>query len=192
MVQTTSTTVSRVPVLCSTTPTPCLTNSDSRRLLWACKSVLDATPTPISGPTSFQVASLIGVFHVSHSCQMTPTCLRFHSDIQKFACVLKIIKALEPLFAVISVDAMLRMFRFSQVGPPPSYRCTLIHPYYKDFGEVVVYPLVALFFGTGNQTPFISSAILERVFMDPSMRLVSSNSTSIFMSQSVHMAFGPV
>lgn len=43
----------------------------------------------------------------------------------------------------------------------------------KDFGEVIVYPLVALFFGTGNQTPFISSAILERVFMDPNMRLVS-------------------
>jgi hypothetical protein len=45
----------------------------------------------------------------------------------------------------------------------------------QDFGEVIVYPLVALFFGTGNQTPFISSAILERVFMDPSMRLVSDS-----------------
>lgn len=45
----------------------------------------------------------------------------------------------------------------------------------KDFGEVIVYPIVALFFGTGNQTPFISAAILERVFMDPNMRLVSSS-----------------
>lgn len=43
----------------------------------------------------------------------------------------------------------------------------------QEFGDIVVYPLVALFFGTGNQTPFISSAILERVFMDESMRLVS-------------------
>jgi hypothetical protein len=38
---------------------------------------------------------------------------------------------------------------------------------------VIVYPLVALFFGTGNQTPYISTAILGRVFMDPNMRLVS-------------------
>lgn len=59
------------------------------------------------------------------------------------------------VFALISVESMLSLFRFD-----------------KKFGEVIVYPLVALFFGTGNQTPFISSAILERVFKDPSMRLV--------------------
>ncbi|KAF9450049.1 FAD/NAD(P)-binding domain-containing protein [Macrolepiota fuliginosa MF-IS2] len=79
---------------------------------------------------------------------------KFSGDIKKFGQVLKIIKALEPLFAVISVSAMLRIFRFS-----------------KEFGDVIVFPLVALFFGTGNQTPFISSVILERVFMDPNMRL---------------------
>ncbi|KXN86077.1 hypothetical protein AN958_10553 [Leucoagaricus sp. SymC.cos] len=79
---------------------------------------------------------------------------KFSDDIKKFGRVLKIIKTLEPLFALISVSAMLKMFRFS-----------------KEFGDVIVFPLVALFFGTGNQTPFISSAILERVFMDPNMRL---------------------
>ncbi|KAJ3561360.1 hypothetical protein NP233_g10242 [Leucocoprinus birnbaumii] len=79
---------------------------------------------------------------------------KFSDDIKKFGRVLKIIKTFEPLFAMISVSAMLKMFRFS-----------------KEFGEVIVFPLVALFFGTGNQTPFISSAILERVFMDPNMRL---------------------
>ncbi|KAF9534035.1 FAD/NAD-P-binding domain-containing protein [Crepidotus variabilis] len=76
------------------------------------------------------------------------------NDIKKFGKALKVIKFLEPLFAVISVSAMLRMFGFS-----------------KEFGDVIVFPLVALFFGTGNQTPFISSAILERVFMDHNMRL---------------------
>lgn len=40
---------------------------------------------------------------------------RFRSDIRKFGSVLKIIKALEPLFALISVTAMLKMFRFSKV-----------------------------------------------------------------------------
>ena len=49
----------------------------------------------------------------------------------------------------------------------------------------MVYPLVALFFGTGNQTPFISSAILERVFMDPSMRLVSPDLLSLAYSHSM-------
>ena len=68
---------------------------------------------------------------------------KFQHDIAKFGRVLKTIKKLEVPFALIPVHVMLRMFRFS-----------------KDFGEKMVYPLVALFFGTGNQTPFISCAIL--------------------------------
>jgi phytoene dehydrogenase-like protein len=71
----------------------------------------------------------------------------FKDDIKKFGRVLGVIKSLEPVFAFITVHAMLRIFGFS-----------------KDFGEKMVYPLVALFFGTGNQTPFISCAILVRVF----------------------------
>lgn len=66
---------------------------------------------------------------------------------------------------MIPVSNMLSMFRFSQ-----------------GFGEVIVYPLVALFFGTGNQTPFISSAILERVFKDPSMRLFEYDPHSFLAS----------
>lgn len=42
----------------------------------------------------------------------------------------------------------------------------------------MIYPLVALFFGTGNETPHISSAILERVFLDPSMRLFEFSEVS--------------
>lgn len=77
---------------------------------------------------------------------------------------------MEPLFVFIPVYRLLSLFRFS-----------------KDFGDKLIYPLVgeyltrltflrltlflALFFGTGNQTPFISSVILERVFEDPKMRL---------------------
>lgn len=74
-----------------------------------------------------------------------PTSLtsQFRDDIVKFGHALKIIKKLEVPFALIPVHAMLKIFRFS-----------------KDFGEKMVYPLVALFFGTGNQTPYISSAIL--------------------------------
>lgn len=71
---------------------------------------------------------------------------QFKGDIAKFGTALSTIKKLEPIFAMIPVHAMLKMFRFS-----------------TGFGERMVYPLVALFFGTGNQTPYISSAILVRV-----------------------------
>ncbi|RDB29149.1 hypothetical protein Hypma_014944 [Hypsizygus marmoreus] len=97
---------------------------------------------------------------------------KFRADIKKFGTVLKIIKALEPVFAVISVSLMLLIFRFS-----------------KEFGEVMVFPLVALFFGTGNQTPFVSSAILERVFMDPNMRLFEYSPESFLASIPTMYAF---
>lgn len=61
------------------------------------------------------------VLPISHTSDDTNSFLRFRSDIQKFGRVLKVIKALEPLFAVVSVDAMLRMFRFSQACPSPPY-----------------------------------------------------------------------
>lgn len=34
-----------------------------------------------------------------------------------------------------------------------------------------VFPLVALFFGTGNQTPSVSAAVIARVFLDPELRI---------------------
>ncbi|KZT08371.1 FAD/NAD-P-binding domain-containing protein [Laetiporus sulphureus 93-53] len=103
-----------------------------------------------------------------------PTSLvsQFQGDIKKFGRVLSIIKTFEPIFAVIPVHVMLKMFRFS-----------------TDFGEKMVYPLVALFFGTGNQTPYISCAILERVFMDPSMRLFEYSEKSLLASIPTMLAF---
>ncbi|KAJ3554515.1 hypothetical protein NM688_g3070 [Phlebia brevispora] len=103
-----------------------------------------------------------------------PTSLtsKFQDDIAKFGRVLKIIKKLEVPFALMPVHTMLKVFNFS-----------------TDFGEKMVYPLVALFFGTGNQTPYISCAILERVFMDPSMRLFEYNDKSLLASIPTMLAF---
>jgi hypothetical protein len=74
----------------------------------------------------------------------------------------------------------------------------------------MVYPLVALFFGTGNQTPYISCAILvsvlrndkdvqiftiasqERVFMDPSMKLFEFSNKSLLASIPTMLAFPKV
>lgn len=97
---------------------------------------------------------------------------RFQADIKKFGKTLQTIKRFEPFFAVIPVDRMLKMFGFS-----------------PDFGERMVFPLVALFFGTGNETKHISSAILERVFLDPSMRLFEFSEESLLASVPTMMAF---
>jgi hypothetical protein len=79
---------------------------------------------------------------------------RFSGDIKKFGKVLKIIKWTMPVLGIIPIRIMLRMFFFS-----------------KDFGDKMVYPLIALFLGTGNQTANVSCAILERLFDDPNMKL---------------------
>jgi hypothetical protein len=57
----------------------------------------------------------------------------FQSDIKKFGKVLKIVHYLEIVFALVPVWLMLRIFFFS-----------------KGFGDRMVYPLMALFLGTGS------------------------------------------
>ena len=59
-----------------------------------------------------------------------------------------------PVLGLIPIRIMLRAFFFS-----------------KDFGDKMVYPLIALFLGTGNQTANVPSAIVERLFDDPNMKL---------------------
>lgn len=83
----------------------------------------------------------------------------------KFGRVLNIIKSFELIFALIPVDKLLKIFNFD-----------------PSFGDRMVYPLVALFFGTGNETKHISSAILERVFLDQSMRLFEFSDQSLLAS----------
>ncbi|KAG8848998.1 hypothetical protein FRB91_010324 [Serendipita sp. 411] len=90
---------------------------------------------------------------------------KYSDDIKRFGWVLKVIKRMEPLFGLIPVDVMLSMFRFS-----------------PGFGDVIVYPLVALFMGTGQQTPYVSSVILERLFLDPSMKLFDYSPDSFLAS----------
>ncbi|KAL0959703.1 hypothetical protein HGRIS_011398 [Hohenbuehelia grisea] len=76
------------------------------------------------------------------------------ASIRRFRTVLRTASALEPVFALMPIHLTLSLFRFP-----------------KDFGDALVFPLVALFMGTGNQTPYVSTAIVERLFTDPSMRL---------------------
>ena len=62
----------------------------------------------------------------------SPLVERFSADIRKFGKVLKIIKWTMPVLGIVPIRVMLRMFFFS-----------------KDFGDKMVFPLIALFLGTG-------------------------------------------
>lgn len=59
-----------------------------------------------------------------------------------------------PVLGLVPIHVMLRVFFFS-----------------KGFGDKMVYPLIALFLGTGNQTASVPCAIVERLFDDPNMKL---------------------
>jgi hypothetical protein len=73
----------------------------------------------------------------------SPLTERFAADVRKFGRVLNTVKLFEVVLALLPIYALLRLFRLS-----------------KDFGERMVYPLAALFFGTENQTPYVASVIL--------------------------------
>jgi len=79
---------------------------------------------------------------------------KYDKDIKRFGFFLKFIRWTMPFFGLIPIRIMLRLFFFS-----------------KDFGDKMVYPLIALFLGTGNQTANVPSAIVERLFQDPNMKL---------------------
>ena len=58
-----------------------------------------------------------------------------------------------------------------------------------DFRQRMVYPLVALFFGTGNQTPQVSSAVVARVFLDPNLAIFQYDSERLLSQTPTNIAF---
>jgi predicted NAD/FAD-binding protein len=95
--------------------------------------------------------------------------------IARFGRVLRRVDALRAIFAFVPIRRVLRLWRFPD-----------------EFGERLVYPLTALFFGTGNRTPHVSAAIVARVFLDPQLRLFDYDPQRL-LSQSPEMfAFQPL
>lgn len=84
----------------------------------------------------------------------TPIIRQHRASIARFGRLLKWVSKLEFLFVFLPISLVLRLFFFP-----------------RDFAAHLVYPLTALFFGTGNQTPNVSSAVIARVFLDPDARL---------------------
>jgi len=73
---------------------------------------------------------------------------------------------------------MSRKYSFPLVSPPSAstdYAASLqvlkVLRFSKEFRNQMALPLVALFFGTGNQTPNVAAAVIARVFLDPDLRL---------------------
>ena len=75
-------------------------------------------------------------------------------EIRKFGRMLKCIKYLMPIFGLMPIKALVRLFRFSD-----------------DFSNKMVLAPLALFLGTGNQTPNVPGVLLERIFNDARMKL---------------------
>ena len=97
---------------------------------------------------------------------------KFSADIKKFGVLLKVIKWTMPILGLVPIRIMLRLFSFS-----------------KDFGDRMVYPLIALFLGTGNQTANVPCALAERLFQDPNMKLWDYDPNSLLPNLPVMMTF---
>ena len=101
----------------------------------------------------------------------TETTQRFAKDIKRFGRMLKIVKWFELLF-VIPVWLSLWLFRMS-----------------SEFGNVMVYPLMALFLGTGNQTAYVPTVMLERMFLDPNFKMWDYSPTRLVNNLPEMVAF---
>lgn len=86
----------------------------------------------------------------------------FASDIRRFGLFLRVVKWTLPILGLVPISIMLRLFFFK-----------------KEFGNKMVYPLIALFLGTGNQTANVPCGIVERLFDDPNMKLWDYDDTTL-------------
>jgi hypothetical protein len=100
---------------------------------------------------------------------------RLQSDIERFGQLLQRVYRFEWIYVFVSIHRLLDGRGFS-----------------KEFQERMVFPLTALFFGTGNQTPYVSAAVIARVFLDPELRLFEYNKARLLADVPTMFAFGPL
>ncbi|EGD73835.1 hypothetical protein PTSG_05529 [Salpingoeca rosetta] len=102
----------------------------------------------------------------------TPLIHEHQREIERFGRVLKHIMRLKFIYAFIPIRRVLALHRFS-----------------KSFRDHLVFPLTALFFGTGNQTPRVSSVVVASVFLDPDVRLFDYDPERLLSQQPDFYAF---
>lgn len=71
-------------------------------------------------------------------------------EVKRFFTMLKVVRMLEVLFALIPIKYLVKLFWFSE-----------------EFANIVALPMVALFLGTGNYAPEVPSMVLERLCTSP-------------------------
>ena len=69
---------------------------------------------------------------------------------------------MEFMFIFVPIDKVLKWWGFSD-----------------EFAHRMVFPLTSLFFGTGQQAPRVSAAVVARVFLDPQLRLFEYSPTRL-------------
>lgn len=97
---------------------------------------------------------------------------RMGPEIKRFGRVLRRVASLRLIFVFVSIKTVLRLWRFD-----------------AEFGARLVYPLTALFFGTGNRTPKTSAAIIAAVFLDPKLRLFEYSEQRLLAESPEMIAF---
>lgn len=102
----------------------------------------------------FKIAFGTGGYAWSNHGDASQLVNKLSKEIKRFGQALKWVHRFEPLFVFVPIDRVLKWWGFSE-----------------DFRARMVFPLTALFFGTGNQTPNVSAAVVARVFLDPELRL---------------------
>ncbi|EAW06836.1 putative flavin-containing amine oxidasedehydrogenase [Aspergillus clavatus NRRL 1] len=123
-------------------------------------------------PVQLQVAFGKGVDSFFTNMFPSPLVDELAPEIKKLGRVLKWIKRLLPILGLMPVKTILRLFRFSDA-----------------FANKMVLPIMALFLGTGNQTPNVSAALLERLFDDPNMKLWDYDPDTLLPNQPTMYTF---
>ncbi|KAI8937841.1 hypothetical protein NX059_005534 [Plenodomus lindquistii] len=75
---------------------------------------------------------------------------RHQEEIRKFNFMLKVVRWFELFFALVPIKILFKLFMFSE-----------------EFTNTVAMPMIALFLGTGNETPNVPSIVLERLCTSP-------------------------
>lgn len=123
-------------------------------------------------PLQLQVSFGKGESGFWTNCFPSKLVAKHSSDIKRFGLFLKVIKWTMPVLGLLPISVMLRLFFFS-----------------RDFGDKMVYPLIALFLGTGNQTANVPAAIVERLFNDPNMKLWNYDKDTLLPNQPTMYSF---
>ena len=116
-----------------------------------------------------------GERHWSNVGAETALVRRCRGDIRRFGELLRRVARREWYYAFVPVSKLLRRNNFSE-----------------EFASGMVYPLTALFFGTGSQTSRVSSVLVARVFNDPKLRLFEYDEERLLSQAPKMFAFPPL